>query len=819
MGLSWQMFRRDVRHNSVLFVALLLAVAALSSVFLATQRLQSGLQQKAASLIAADVLLRADEPIRAELLQRAQQLQLRTARTVQFPSMLLVGERSMLVSAKAVEAGYPLRGELTLDAGQGARTLQAVPAPGTVWLDPQIMRRMQLKPGAEIQLGEARFRVAASLQQEPDATLSFAALAPRLMFNWADLPGTGLIQPESRVSYRLLLAGEPAALARWVVASKPGLQRGESIEQIKDARPEMQDMLERAGYFLTLAALLSSVLTVATAWLASQRYVQRHLLNWALMKSMGERSSRLFRLYLLQFLWLGGLASALGVLLGWLGQAALVTMLGKLVMQDLPPPSLLPLLGAFLFGLLLMLAFVLPPLWSLRKIPAWQVLRQGEVRLPPWSTALLLGGLLLALVAWVLTRNVLAGGIMLATVLVLGLLAAGLCLLWLRLLRRMAARWPLPVRLGLSNLWRQPGLTSLKVASLMLGLTALLLIAVTGRDVLQYWQRQLPAGTPNRFVINLQEDQMPQFRQVFREAGLPEPVSYPMIRGRLLSIAGREVKPELYPDPQTQRLARREFNLSWGTALPADNRLIQGQPWGPGSRDGWSVEEGIARQLGIRLGDELRYEVAGQVVSGKVQQIRALDWGSFRVNFFVTATPDLLQQHAGNRISSFYLAPQQAALGDRLVQRMPNISLIDVTAALDQVQQIVTQLGRVVSFVLMFSILSGLTVLAASVQGSLPDRLRDAAVLRVLGMPKRALRLALVAEFSMLGALAGMLATAGAEGGAMLLARYVLEIPYQGHPMLWAGGMLGGALVVWLLVWPAARRVSRQTPMQVLREA
>ncbi len=813
MALSWRLFRRDLKSNLVLMLALVLAVAALASVRLTGERLRAALDREAAALLGGDAALIADHAIPPRAEAAARQAGLSVAQFAQFPSMLIAGERTLLVTVRAADPGYPLRGALTLDQGGDVRH---APAPGTLWAEPRLLSQLGLKKGDKVQLGDADLRLAEVIRREPSAQFSFSSLAPQVLIARADLPKTGLIQPESRVQYRLLVAGPQQAVRAW--RSQVPLVRGERIEDVREARPEVKGVLARAERFLTLASLLTAVLALATSWLASRRYVERHAEAWALMKTLGQSRRRLLGLHLAQLGWLGLMVAVLGGGLGLAAHTALIEVLRQVVNVDLPPPGWMPLVESTAFGVILLVVCAMPPLLTLARIPAWQVLRRQTPPLPGWRGALLAGALaLFALGTW-MTRDPVLTGIGLAALTALGLVATGLSWLMVRVLQRLSGRFSLAWRLGLANLWRQPSVTALQLGALALAGLTLFTLTVVARDLLSAWQTQLPPDTPNRFVINLLPEQLPQFEQAFRRAGLPVPDTFPMVRGRLVSINDKPVRPAAYKDERARNLAEREFNLSWRTDTPAGNRVAAGQAFRPDLRGGWSVEQGIAERLGIKLGDTLTYDIAGDRVVGKVVNLRALTWESFRVNFFVIGTPDLLQRHSGTRIASFRLPADRSAVGDELVRSMPNITLIDVAAALNEVQRLVGMLSGAVRFVLFFGLAGGVLVLAAAVQGSLMARYADAAVLKTLGLSRTRLHQSFAAEFLALGTLAGLLAASGAEAVGWLVARQWLEIDYAPHPWLWLAGPVAG-MALWLLVLPLARRVANRSPMAVLREA
>jgi putative ABC transport system permease protein len=819
LRLLWREWRAGELH--ILLVALAVAVAAVTTVSLFTDRVRQGLTSQASQLLAADLVVISDHPLSVEQERQAQTLGLSVAHTVAFPSMVVAGGRTQLVEVKGVSQSYPLRGKLaTSSATFGPeRVAEAIPSPGSAWADARLMQQLGLHVGDTVDVGSAQLVIAAVITKEPDRAGDFFNIAPRLMLNLDDLPRTQLITTGSRVGYRLLLAGEAAAVAdyrRWAEAQ---LGRGERIEGVSDARPEIRAALDRAQKYLGLAALVSVVLAAVAVAMASRRFVERNLDACAVMRCLGASQRRIFRLYLAQFALLGLLAGVLGSAAGFGGQLVLTGLLGGQMAVELPAPGLLPLLEGVLVGLILLLAFGLVPLTRLTQVPTLRVLRRELA--PPRGLDIVgyglsvaaIGGLLLWKAGdWRLGLYV-GGG--LAGVLLAAWLAAWLLVRGVGGLRGAAhGVW----FYGLANVSRRRQSSALQIVAFSLGLMALLLLTLVRGDLLASWQASLPADAPNRFVINIQPDQLPALRAFFAKRGQGEPELYPMVRGRLTHINGRVVSAKDYAEDQARRLVEREFNLSWAKAARADNRIVAGRFWERADAPAqWSVEEGIAQRLGIRVRDELEFEVAGKPITARVSNLRKVDWDSMRVNFFVIGAPILLRDAPASYVTSFHLAQGEEALLDELVREFPNLTVIDVAAILRDVRAIMERVAQAVQFVFLFTLLAGLVVLYAAVAATRDERVYEAAVMRTLGARTRQLRAAQWIEFSVIGAIAGVLAASGAAVVAFVLAKQVLNLPFTMNPTLWAVGVVAGSAAVTVAGLLATRRVLRQPPLLALR--
>lgn len=823
IALALRLLAREWRAGEmrVVLLAVALAVASLTAVRYFADRVEQALGTEANTLLAADLALVSDHPLDPAFAAAASTRGLRISRTTTFLSMALAGERNLLTGIKAVEAGYPLRGELRIAPALFApdAATRALPAPGEAWVDSRLAGGLGVKPGDQVDVGAASLRITAILAFEGERGGNFMALAPRLMMHADDLPRSGLVQVGSRVVYRLLVAGDAARVADFHVWAKARLGRGEQLEDVRDARPELRQVLDRAQRYLGLAALLTVLLAAAATQMALRRYVQRHFDQFALLRCFGATQRRLFGLYLLQLGLLGLLAGGLGSALGWLAQAGMVHLLGDAMRIGLPPPSLLPPLLGVAAGVLLVLAFSLPALLRLARVPALRVLRRDLG--PPHAGAMLAQAAALALVAGLLFWQ--AGELRLGLIVgggVLGLmLAAGLAIQLLLLpLPWLAQRLPASARLGLLNLRRRRWETTLQAMALSLGLLALLLLTLVRGDLFDSWRNQAAPGAPNRFVINIQPDQVDAVRQSLTGQGIADVILYPMARARLVRIGERAVSPEDYADgdddARARRLVEREFNLSSLADLPPDNRITAGA-WRHG--EGFSVEQGLAETLGIKLGDELLFDAGGLPLSGRVTSLRAVEWDSFRVNFFVIAPPGAFDALPQSFITSFHLPPGRGDVLAGLVADFPNLTVIDVEQVMSELRAMLDRVSAAVQLIFLFSLAVGVLVLLAALYARRDERAREIGLWRTLGASRRRVMQAMAVEFTALGLLAGGLAAGAASGVAWLLADRVFELPHAPNPLIWLAGLCGGWLLVLGAGLLASRGILRAPPLRSLR--
>ncbi len=826
LRMSLRALRRDIQAGElrVLALALLIAVASVAAVGLFTDRIQLAMERKASELLGADLVIAAPNPLQPVLSDAARQQGLQTAETLSFRSVVLAGEETQLAEVKAVGPGYPLRGGLRISAAPFApdRLADAIPEPGTVWLDERLLQVLRIEVGAAVEVGARQLRVAAVLADEPDRGGDLFSIAPRLLMNLADIPSTALVQPGSRVDYRLLLAGTPAALDTFRSWAMPRLATGERVQGVREARAELRVALERAQRFLHLAALVSVILAGVGVAIAARRFAGRHWDSVAILRCMGATEALIVRLFTLELLLLATLAGVAGLLLGYVAQHGLSALLGTLVSStQLPPPSWQPLLPALATGFITLLGFGLPPLLRLREVPPLRVLRRDLGPVNPRLLALY-GPAVLATVAllvwqageWRLALYVCAG--VAGTVLVLTVAAWGLVKSLSLLRGRVGVAW----RFGLANIARRGPGSAVQVVALGLGLMALLLLTVVRTDLLTSWRDKLPADAPNHFLINIQPDERAGVQAFLHGHGLEGAELFPMVRGRLTMINARTVGPDDYENPRAKRLIEREFNLSWAERPQEDNRILAGRWWtvaehGQGVA---SVEEGLAKELGIALGDTLHFQVAGQTVSARVLSLRKVEWDSFRANFFVLFPPGVLENYPATWITSFHLPAGQKALLAELVRQYPAVTVLDVEALMGKVLEIMDRVIAAVEYVFLFTLAAGLVVLYAAIQATQDERCFESAVLRTLGARRAVVRQSLLAEFATLGLLAGLLAAAAATLTGYGLAVQVFDFPYHGSPWIWLLGGGAGLLGVGLAGLLGVRPALAQSPWRALRE-
>ena len=860
--LAWRTLWRDARAGELrlLVFAVALGVASLSSVSFLADRMNAGLLRDAGQLLGGDAVVVSDQPTPNEFIKQAKNLGLETVTTLSFPTMArgeTSGEgssagKSRLIALKVVDDGYPLRGQLkyattvantvgseSVHAVQDYKTpipqetkttskkkshLQKIPQPGEVWAEASALDALGLQVGAHLWLGDKRLSVGGVLLQEPDRGAGFMNFAPRVMMHRADLDATGLVQPASRITWRFAVVGEPETVERFVTWAQEHVKlpqvRGVRVESLSTGRPEMRQTLDRAGKFLNLVALLAALLSAVAVALAARSFASKHLDDCAMLRVLGLRQKQIAMSYCGEFVCVGLFASVIGLLLGFCVHFVFVQLLAGLVETALPAATWWPVVYGLATGLTLLLAFGLPPVLQLASVPALRVMRRemGEPKAVTWvvSAMGLLGFAVLLVVA---SRDLKLGLMVVGGFTGAVLVFAGMAWLAVKLLRISVTEGKSPAWLMLATrqISARPAYAMVQVSALAVGLLALALLVLLRTDLISSWRNATPANAPNRFVINIQPAQSQAFLDALKQANVSNFDWYPMVRGRLVAVNSQGVSAEDYAEERAKRFVDREFNLTFSDTLPVNNPIVAGE-WQPEEPNAMSVDELLAKTLGLKLGDVLRFDIAGLLYESRITSIRHVDWSSMRVNFFVIIPRGQMDDVPTTYIAAFR-APEVQGFDNNLLKQFPNVTNVDMGAALKQVQGVLEQVVGAVEFLFLFTLATGLVVLFAAVTATREERAREYAVLRALGASNRLLAQVQRAELAGVGALAGFLATSVAVAMGWGLARYAFEFSWSPSPWVPLIGAVVGALLALAAGWWGLREVLSRPVVQTLRQA
>ncbi len=811
--------RREFRHAELatLAAALVLAVAALTAVATLANRVERAIVASAAELIGGDLGVAAGRELPPALIDAARRRGLATTQVADFPSVVFAGQASRLADIRATDAAFPLRGVLAVRDASGNEHVVHAPPPGAVYVEPAVLVALALKVGERLQIGGRDLIVAGEITRAPDSANLFR-LAPRVLMNLADAESIGLLAAGSRARHRLLVAGNERAVADFAAAIKPILPAGAEITTVEDAQQNLRGAFERGGSFLRLAALLAALLSGVAIALAAQRFARRKREEVALLRCLGARRAEILLALLLELGLLALPACILGVAVGLVLQQVVFLLAGDLLPGASPSIPWAPSFAALAVGAAVLFGFALPPLLRLRDVEPLRVFRRDPNPRAGRFDALYL--LPVAVAAGLLAAG--AGNAQLALTLALGfagvaLLTLLLGLILLRFVRRAGARLPAALRFGLANLARRRGLSLLQAGALALSLTAFAVLAVIGPSLLASWRAELPADTPNYFLINLQAGQRTSMQQRLAALGAQNINVLPLAVGKLVAIDGKIPKAEDFADRRAANWINGEVRVSWSAELPPANRLLQGRWFDPDSdKPQLSIDRMWADMFGMKLGDTMTLRVGERDIQAVVTSIRGVRWDSFRANFFLMLDARSGEALAHSYIASFHLPVATSLAG--LSHDFSNVSLIDLNQVLDRVREIVGRVSRAVVWVFGFSLAAGLLVLLAALAATADERRFEAALLRTLGAHSSQLSAAVLSEFAALGSVAGGVAAIGSAALGVALARRVFHFGSYVPPIAaLCGVVFAAAALVALAGWLATRRIAKTPPLSVLR--
>jgi putative ABC transport system permease protein len=820
-GLAWRQLRREFRlpEYLVLLFALVLSVAAVTSVGFFANRVERAMSAQAATLLAADAVVSSPQVITDDLTSLAERNALNTTLVTEFPSVVLseAGDTA-LVSVKSVGDAYPLRGEVRLSDALYAADFAAaaVPGSGQIWIDPRLAGSLQVETGDRLALGELEMEVAALISFEPDRSGDVFQMAPRVIMSNIDLPASGLLGDGSRARYRLLVAGEETSVEQFgnqVDSLDDTNLRYQNVEQV---RPAVRSALVNVRKFLGLAAAVAVLLSGAAVALAARQIAERDMDTSAVMRAMGASSKTVVRMVLIRLALIALLAAAIGSAIGFIAQFTLAALLARWFVTELPAPTLYPLVGGISCAVLALVGFCLPAITRAVDAPVVRVFRRDLPLTRPSVRFMIISGLAaMLLLLWWLTRDALLGALLIgATVTVAGLL-------WLisRGLIAVGNRVRSPaLRRALEALRRRPNSVSVQVAAYSVGLLALLLLAIVRTDVLNTWQQQIPEDAPNFFMVNVQPQEVESVESFLQDRAVTGATLYPMIRGRLQAINETPIGQAGYRNEQAQRMSERDFNLSYLAAARDDNKVVAGEWWPEDTEESlFSVEEGFAEETGIELGDTLHFKIADKTVSGVVSNLREVQWESFAVNFFVVGSPAALQDKPASFISSLYVAENESGFVRDIVRDYPGVTVLEIGSMIERVTGILSRAALAVQYVFSFTLLAGVLVLIAAVLASRRERFHETAILRTLGASRAYLARSMSREFLMIGLLAGFIASSVASLLAWLVIERVMRLEYEFNAVLYIVGVLAGVLGIWIAGLIISRPVLKQSPVSVIR--
>jgi putative ABC transport system permease protein len=818
-GKTGRFLSRELRGGDlgILLLAMVLAVTIVTGVGLFTDRLSKAIKRQSSDLLGADLVMEAPRP--ADLGRFNLPASIIRSEALAFSSMLANHDNFQLTAVRAVDDTYPVRGEVQISRrlfGEPEKVTHG-PAPGELWVDARLLQNLQATTGDLLEIGRTQLRVTAVLISQPGGNAN--VFAPSALMNSADLAASGVIQPGSRVKYLYYFGGNTndalEAKARLEATALPE----QRVYDVKSGQPRVASAIKRAEDYLLLGSALGVILAGAAIAIASRRYALHQEATVAVMKTLGRRASAIGFFYVKQLLLIGMAGISAGLLLGWLLQSLIISLVSATLATELVEAGPAPLvLGAFA-GLTCLAGFALPPLWNLRRVPAIRVLRReiGQSGLS-LGFASLVGLSCLFLLVYLATGNAVLAAILFIGLGLMVLVVGGLAWLLLHGSHRIGMKAGSQWLLATASLKRRALENSLQVVIFSTTLMLVLVLIGLRTTLIEEWQQRLPAGTPNYFLVNVAPEEVEPVHQWLQQHKVKHQGLYPIVRVRLTRINERIVQQRVSKETDDTASVDRELNLTYTNTVPDDNKIIKGNWWEPHASGLVSVESRLADRLDINLGDTLRFQMGETAFKAVVSNIREVDWERMRPNFYMIFPPAVLADYPATFITSFYMPATQKGEMAELVEHFPTVQVLEVDTIIRQVRTIISQVSMAVEAVLWLIIACGALVLVSTLRNSREERFRESALLRSLGAPGKLVMGALIIEFAVLGLAAGLLAAAGADIIGNMLQKRLFDLPYEPQPLIWLLGPLAGCLLIASLGLFTSRKVTRQSPMLILRE-
>ena len=868
--ISLRLLRRDWKGGELrlLFLALIMAVTSITGIALFTDRLEKALLLESANMLAADRIVSGRGDLPREVLTEGQTRGLSTAEIVSFTSMAFSETGNILVAAKAVTDAYPLRGEVIVSEQAFVRgtPIGSGPPQGEVWLESRAMAALDIDIGDFVSVGEAELRVGKIIVAEPDrgGGSMMDNAGPRLMLHMDDLASTNVVQLGSRVSNRYLFAADDIsdldAFEEWF-RSREEWRGRYYIRDIRDESEEVREALERAESFLLLSSLFAVLLAGVAIALTAKRYSERHYDYVAILKTFGCTSSQISFIYLNIQLVLASFAVSIGWLFGWFIHGVILAVLQRLLFVDLPEPGFQPFIVGGLTAVICLLSFALPPLLALRETPPLRVLRKDISQQKIGDNVPYLFGALgaLLLVYWY-SQDLILTSVLIISVAAIALVLSGVSYFILRTSSSTGMKAGSAWLLAMTATRRRRKQNVLQVMVFSITIMSLLILTLLRTDLVEEWQAQLPENTPNHFMMNITQSQIPGIESFFAQNGIEGNQFFPLVSARVTRVNGdlpspgdesevsvsratltegsESEEPEsemaLGTNPQTDappvnaedattggrrvrgRLSRRQ--VTWSTDLPSDNMITEGIWWGEESEPGYvSIEQEYAEWLDLELGDRLEFEVNQQIVSAEVSSFRSVRWDNMQPNFFIIFSPGTIDHLGATFLSTALMEREQKILLNDLVRLFPTVVVIEIDALIEQIQTIIIQVTSAIELISILVLLCGALVLVACVNASLDERFHENAILRTLGAGRKLILSSLLIEFASIGVVAGLIATLGAEASVYYLQEEIFEQEFSFHMWTWIAGPTLGMLIIAGLGMNSTREVVSTSPLNVLR--
>jgi putative ABC transport system permease protein len=799
----------------ILFSSLILSVTAISGVGFLSDRFQRSIQEQASIVLGAEMVFRSGAPIDDHYIQTAELMDIKTAETISFLTMALSDGGNILSSIKAISSTYPLVGNVTVILeGQSKANLDLnQPLASTVWVEQKILEALNISPGESVTLGNKTFKVAGTLIDFPDRSTGFLSFSPTIIANDYDLEEMGVIQAGSRVVYRQLYSAQPSQLESFLIEVEDDLNEVQ-VQKVSDLEGQLGNSVTESSQFANLAALFTILITLVSSMIAARRYAKRHLLNTTLMKVFGASKKFILWSQISQLIMLILMATFIGCLLGFSVQALLESILSPIINRDLPPPTARPLWLGFLTACCIVIAACGPYLRILGLVEPIRLLRKEDTQGSKSEASIyLFSFLIFGLFLLFLFNDPRLVGSILFALLGLIILLAGIGYLLIFSTKLSPGFGGYGWLMGLRNLSKRSSENLLQIIVFGVSLTFLIVLAETRSDLVNTWRSSLNQDTPNYFFFNIQDYQLNEVQGFFENEMEANPEFTPLIRGRLIGATSASGLPI-----DVGRMMQRESNLTWFSELPDNNSIKEGSWWDEEDeqRSLISVDGQAAKSMGLSIGDQLEFNVAGENFTVTVKNFREIEWESFSPNFFFVLSPSVAKELPQSYITSLKIDNDSEAV-DVFIERFPTITSVDLESAMDQIRTVIDSASTAVQYIFVLSLLAGILTLVASIFSTVEERNKENAVMKAMGAKQSDILQIALAEFGALGLVASITALFVAIGFSAYISIQIFETSYSPNSVIILSGLLGGFFLILLTGMFVVYRALAVPAVQTLR--
>jgi len=798
----------------ILFFSIVLAVTSISSVGFLGDRLKSSMQMQASSILGADLVLRSATEIDSKYLNLASSLDLKSAETATFLSMIIADEDNLLTSIKAVTPSYPLRGKLTVvNFDNSPIQHSGSPPQGSIWIEKKVSESLELNQSDNIIIGNKNFIVEGIIQDYPDRNSSFVGFYPVAIVNINDVDAMGVIQTGSRVVYRQLFSGTQKNLDRFV-ESLDTLPPNIRLQNAIDVGDNLGEDIANSTTFFNLASLFTIIISVIAAMMAVRRYASRNLLHTSLMKVFGASKTFILGHQITQLFLLIITASSFGLIFGYALQHLLISTLQGIINADLPPPSFRPVILGLITATFVVFATAAPYIKILSDTEPIRILRND-------FTIKLSSNFIIYLVAFfsmfgflgILFQDLKLILYIVITLVVVTFALYSIGILLLYALSFMQFSNGTGWKLGLKNLVQRGNESILQVIIFGLSLLFLVVLAETRTDLVDSWSETLDEDTPNYFLFNIQEYNLKPISNYFEDQAQITPDFTPLIRGRLLSAK----RPG--SDVNFDNLMDREANLTWQNLLPVSNKLVAGKWWAEGDEvKEVSVDQEIAASMDLEIGDELTFSAGGKTFSVSVTSFREIEWQSFSPNFFFILSPAAGKELPNSYITSIKVKDSNKLMNN-FVATFPTITSVNLEAIINQAKNSISSASLAVQYIFLLTLIAGVLALIASIYANKDQRTKEAAIMHAIGASRAMIFKSAASEFFILGILSATTAVIFSTLLSSVIFYQFLDLIYSPNILILGLSFLLAITFIFVAGVLSIRKSIYASPMITLRDS